>query len=292
MIKIPANSNFKAIMFMILNCWVASSMSAIAKFVGDEISVFLLLACYNLIAGIIIFAIIRAKKLSLKTTKLKWHITRTILNMFAYYLFYTSLKLTSIANVITISYTDPILTCLFAYLILKERMNKMQIAELFFGFIGALLIIKPLHAEMDFGSLLVVGATTLWGFSNIVMKILGESENEIVQIFFVTIFTTILASILFFFEGSSVVITPKLIGLLLIMGIAACIQYFTIYQALTLAPAGVTMPFFFVNLVFAQIYGYFFFNETQEVNELIGCFLILLINAIQLWLMCWKKPTA
>jgi len=73
----------------------------------------------------------------------KWPIIRAFLMSCAYTFFYASLPFTSLAQAASCFFMGPIFTCLFAAIILKEKIGRWRISSIFLGFLGVLYIIQP-----------------------------------------------------------------------------------------------------------------------------------------------------
>jgi drug/metabolite transporter (DMT)-like permease len=277
-----AKNNLFAILFMILNCFIASVMTASVKSFG-AIPIFMLLSSYNLIVFIMIGIYALKNKISLLSSKVYLLILRSFLGVMGYYFYFKSTSLTSLSNIAIISYLDPILTTIFAYLIVKEKITISQSIEILIGFICAIIIINPLSINFDYGSSLVCLATIFWAFSNVVMKKLGKTENVIVQIFYVSLFTIFISLILSFYSSEDININKNFINCAVIMGILALIQYASVYKALTLAPAGVVMPFFFTQLIFSNAISVVFFDDIIGMAQVCGTIVLVSMNALQIF---------
>ena len=55
----------------------------------------------------------------------------------------------TIAEMATGLYTYPIFVVIFAFLFLKERVNKLKLSALFFGIVGALFVLKPWSTDFS-----------------------------------------------------------------------------------------------------------------------------------------------
>jgi drug/metabolite transporter (DMT)-like permease len=274
----------KAIIWMVVNCFFGTLVNVLVKYLCCDVPIPQIVASYNGGCFLIASLLMLIFKISPYSSKFKLHIIRGTLCSSAFLIYFSALKSIAIANAVAITFMDPMLTCLFAYIFLKDVIEKDNVIGLVAGFIGALLIIKPGTGLFKLSSLIILISTVLWALSNVVMKLLTESEHSLVQIFYMSGVTTIVSSIaLYFFEEP--IIFPTYYNLLLIFttSIAVLIHYFAIYKAFSQANPSEIMPFFFLNIIFSEIFGSLLFNERHDIYEKMGIGLIILTNIFLLF---------
>lgn len=270
---------------MVLNCFMAASVLVVVKSATPGLDLSLLISCYNLLAFVIVAVLSIIRKYNIHTKVIYLHFIRSLLGVIAYFLYFHALSITSMANVITLGYTDAILTCFFAYMFLNEKMSKVEVLNLCLTFIGALIIIKPNFDIMNIGAILAGMASILWALSNILIKVISKDDDAFVQLFYSNFFIGIISGILFIVFGDMSKIDTALenYNWILILAVISSIQAFSLFKSLSLATAAVVMPFFIVSVIFVHIYGYFFFGEVQDYNEIIGTLLIVSVSIWQLF---------
>ena len=268
---------------MVLNCFMAGSILGIVKYSSPNFDLSILISSYHLVATILVAIVIIYFGYSIKTKILYLHFVRSLLGVIAYFLYFHALSITSMANVIALGYTDAILTCLFSYIFLKERLEKSHIVNLALSFIGALMIIKPNAHILNIGALLAGISAVLWALSNVIIKIIGREDKAYIQLFYSNLFTFLLAGVVAIYPGNILNIAAPIVHYhwVILLAIMASIQSFALFKSLNLANAGIIMPFFIVSVVFVHIYGYVFFGEVQDSTELAGTILVILVGIIQ-----------
>lgn len=273
-----------AIGWMWLNCFMAAFVLICIKHSIPYIQITALITAYHFVGAILVFIIIKLYRYSLYTKIIYMHFIRSLLSVIAYFLYFHALSLTSISNVVALGYTDGIFTCLLSYIILNEHMDKIDIFNLVFSFIGALMIIKPDIHILNTGAMLAGISAILWSISNILVKIIGTYDKPYVQLFYSNFF-------IFFFSYIAVLFLDKnseLISLIdhyewiVLLAITSSIQAFALFRSLNLANAGTVMPFFVISVLVVHIYGYIFLGETQNTYEIIGTICVIAVSVIQL----------
>jgi len=257
----------------------------IVKYSSPYFDLSILISSYHLVATILVAIIIIYFGYSIKTKILYLHFVRSLLGVIAYFLYFHALSITSMANVIALGYTDAILTCLFSYIFLKEHMDKTHIINLILSFIGALMIIKPNAHILNIGALLACISAVLWALSNVIIKIIGKEDKAYLQLFYSNLFTFVLAGIVAIYQGNILDIVVPIMHYhwIILLAIMVSIQSFALFKSLNLAKAGIVMPFFIVSVVFVHIYGYVFFGEVQDSEEMVGTILVILVGIVQVF---------
>ena len=92
---------------------------------------------------LITWIILKKRPVLIRPAGWKWPIIRAFSMSCAYSFFYASLPFTSLAQAASCFFTGPIFTCLFAAIILKEKIGRWRISSIFLGFLGVLYIIQP-----------------------------------------------------------------------------------------------------------------------------------------------------
>lgn len=272
------NTNLLAIVLMLANCFCTSVMAALQKIVGHDLNIGISISLYNFICLMPMIGIVAIKGLRiLKTEYLRYHVIRALLCSIALFLFYKALQMTSITSALAIGLVDPLLTCVFAWILLGEPLRRSNIIALILSMIGALLIINPGYGAFNSGGILVLISTVLWAMSNIIMKKMSKTEDDMGQIFYMCFFKSIFAMGFYYFDSSgSTNVSLVQFGLLVAVALVGLVHYYLLYKSLSLAPADIIMPFYFTGLIFSQIIDIAVFNMAPNRFELAGYSFIIL----------------
>ena len=181
--------------------------------------------------------------------------------------FYAVTKL-PIAEVTALGFVSPIFVVFGAVFFLRERLTKPRIAAVILGLVGIFVILRPGFISMEFGPLLILLASFIWGSILVVIKSLGRSDAPGTIILYMVAFMTPLSLIPALFVW--VWPTAEQIGLMFIMGIMGTVGQLTTAHALKVADTAVVMPIDFFRLVWASILGYFLFAEMLDIFTWIG----------------------
>jgi len=130
------------------------------------------------------------------------------------------------------------------------------------------VILRPWYAEIDLGSLLVLGSALLWGFTLMVIKVLVRTESSLT----ITSYMNILLTLLSLVPALLVWRMPEGVQWfwLLAIGVVGTLAQVAIAQSLKEADVGVVMPFDFLKLIWVAIIGYLIFGETPGLFVWLG----------------------
>lgn len=246
-----------------------SLMHALIRYISREIDP-IQIAFFRNFFGLIIFLPIIAKSgLEIfKTSNLKLHCIRAVLNIAAMLAFFTALSMTEVAKATALGFTAPIYTAILSVLFLGERFRMRRWGAIGIGFIGMLIILRPGLIEIDLGAMLVLASALLWGIVMIVIKFLGRTESSLT----ITAYMNVSLALLSFVPALFVWSDPSLEMwiLLVIVGLVGTAAQLGLAEALKRADATFVLPFEFLRLIWAAIFGFWLFAEFPDFFTWIG----------------------
>ena len=176
--------------FLILLTAFVSGFSIIAnKFFVAKIDPLVFTALRGLFIGLIFLLIsfyFYRKEGSKEFKKTSWAnllLIGAVGGAFAFWLFFSGLKMTSGVRAAFLHKTLPIYAVILAFVFLKEKISKRQLIAMG-AMLGGLVLMElvNLSMEMRIGDLLVLGATVLWAVENTISKraMLDNESNWVV----------------------------------------------------------------------------------------------------------------
>ena len=210
----------------------------------------------------------------LRTDKIGLHVLRSVLGVVGIWALFYALTVTPIATVTALNFTMPIFTVLLAVVILKERVGTAKLAAILFGFAGVFVIVRPGIVSVDSGSLLVVGASLLFAFVILVMKVLTRTDSVVT----ITLYSVMLRAPLALVPALFVWQWPNGNQLLWFaaMGIGSTLANLAYTQALKELETNVISPLSFLQLIWAAGIGYVFFAEIPSIFTWVGGAMVIL----------------
>lgn len=304
-------NNIFGIFMMMLHAVALSVLYAVVKELTQELSSNLIVFLYKFM--ILVCALpwcLYGGIKTLKTHRIWLHMSRGFLSVCGSLSMFYAIKHIGLSDVTAVAYLEQIVLLIVGILYFKEKANKTKLAAIVVSFVGAVLIIKSEYfmniyeasvghtysATGDFNSfyIFVFMAIAFWSMNSTVIKILGKTEKTKVQLFYVMLFSCIIAFPIAFMDWESVTkvgvidikypvhlvefaslgLTLKHVGYIFVLAVCYFLHVIGHFKAFKHAELSVVVPFEYTRLVFAGILGYIFFGEVALLPSYIGYILI------------------
>ena len=313
-----AQNNLMGIMYMLLHTLSLSVLYAAVKELTQELNSNLVVFLYKfaILVAIIPWCFAGGLK-SLKTDRIWLHLSRGCLSTFGALCMFYAIKYIGLSDATAIGYCEQILLLVIGIVYFKERLTSVKIVIIAISLFGVLLIIRPdlfekgtiLQNELNIYYIFAFLAISFWALNSTVIKVLGRTEKTKVQLFYVMLFSSIIAFFIAFMHWEIAVSVAGMeikypsrwvefseLGLqihhikwVLVLGLCYFLHVVGHFKALKHAELFAVIPFEYTRLVFAGIFGYFFFNEIPSEAKTFG---YLLIVAAGLFLFYSEKKRA
>ncbi|MBO9494087.1 DMT family transporter [Thalassotalea sp. G20_0] len=211
-------------------------------------------------------------------------ILRAILIYSGTFFWFQGVQRNPINLVTAVSFSIPLMTLLFSYLILSEPLSDVKVIANLIGFFGVLVVIDGGFGSLGPGSVvyLLIAAVSYSLFA-VVSKQCANNEDVFSTLFFTSLLAALLAGSITLFQWQE--LTTMAIGRGALLGLLANLTSFFLLKAYTLAEASYLAPFIYSEMILSLISGYFLFHEEIFMLTLAGTALIMLSNL----LLCWKS---
>ena len=280
-----------SVWYMLISALGFALMAACVKEVsGLGIPVLEIVAARAIVSGIISYADIKRKKISIWGHNKTLLIARGAVGTFALMFVYYAVTTLPLAEATVLQYLHPIFTAILALFFLKEVIQRSTIACIVISLIGLFIIIQP-NLQIDSGvhyPWLSIGAGVLGALGSavayIIIKKLTKTDDSSVIIFYFPLIALPISIILL---GDDFVV-PSLAatGLLILIGIFTQIGQVGLTKALNSADASKATAYSYVQVLFSVFIGWAYFSEVPVFTTIIGGSLIMvgaLVNVL------WKR---
>ena len=190
-------------------------------------------------------------------------------------LFFVTLQNLPLAGAVTIQYLSPIFTAIFAVFLLKEKVRGRQWFFFALAFLGVFLLKGfDVSGQISYKFIAIGMASACFsGLAYNCIRLLRRTEDPLVVVFYFPLVATPIMAALSFFNW----VRPQGIDwlYLLILGVITQVAQVYMTKGIQSDVAGNIMTYKYVGVVFAFIYGFFFFEETYSFLSLFGIFLLL-----------------
>jgi len=201
-------------------------------------------------------------------------VVRGLLLFFSSYFYFHGVVYLSLATAASISLTSPLIVTALSSRLLGEPVGPRRWAAVVVGFAGALIIVRPGHANFDWHILWVVASTICSAFYQLFSRRYGQAERPDASATVATIVGTVAASP---FVPLEWVMPTSLWHFVLFvgMGVMAGTGHYFLTIAYSQAPAAVVSPFNYTQLIGAAVLGYLIFDEGPDVWTWAGAAVII-----------------
>ena len=259
----------RGVALMLVTTLVFTAMQVTVRHVAEDMHPFQVAFFRNVFGFAVLSPLIFSSGFTIfRTTKLRLHAMRAVLQTAGMLLFFTALTLAPLTEVVALSFTSPLFATVLAILILREKAGVRRWAALVAGFVGALIILRPGVAVVGLGPLLVVFSSLVWGGAMIFIKVLGRTDSSLTITAYMGLFMVPMSLIpaLFVWEWPALDVVP----FLLLIGIFGAAGHLALAQAFKEADTTAVMPFDFMRLIWASLLGFIVFAEVPDVWTWIG----------------------
>jgi len=285
------NSMPMSVWYMLLSALGFALMAACVKEVsGLGIPVLEIVAARAIVSGIISYADIKRKNISMWGNNKTLLIARGTVGSFALMFVYYAVTTLPLAEATVLQYLHPVFTAVLALFFLKEVIQRSTITCIIISLLGLFIIIQP-NLQLDSGvqyPWISIGAGILGAFGSavayIIIKKLTKTDDSSVIIFY---FPMVALPISLIMLGSDFVV-PSLAAtaLLILVGIFTQVGQVGLTKALNSADASKATAYSYVQVLFSVFIGWVYFSEVPILTTIIGGSLILLGALIN---VLWKR---
>lgn len=229
------------------------------KFAGQTLNIYQT-AFYAQAIGLsllLVYSVITGK--TLKTSKIKLHITRAACIAAPYFAAVYAFQHKSLAESYVFFYMSPFFTGLFAAYILKERFTKQQFLAVLTGFIGVLIILRPGFISFDWIGFAIILSSIFYSYASVITRRDGVGESELVFSFYTTLGVFIITIIPFVLNP--VWITQDLILPITLAGACEATATGLVALACVKARAITVQKLGYTALIWAFLWGWLFFDD-------------------------------
>ena len=178
-----------------------------------------------------------------------------------------------LAQVYAIIFASPLMITVLAIPVLGEKVRLRRWLAVLVGLVGVMVVLRPGSTELTLGHAAALTTATAGAVAAIVVRKIGSEERPVVMLLYPMVVNFIvMASLL------PLVYEPMPIEHLGMLGIVAAFAWFAnrmIITAYQNGEAAIIAPMQYSQIIWATIYGFFFFDEVIDLNTAIGAGIII-----------------
>lgn len=223
----------------------------------------------------------------LKTQNPMGHLWRGMFGVSAMACGFAGLGLLPLPEVTVLGYAAPILTVLFAALLLGERIRLIRMSAVVIGLVGVVIVMLPQLGNDEMGTAarwgvaLVLASATLRALAHVHIRKLVQDETTSAVVFYFASTASIFALMTapFGWVLPDALTAAQLIGAGLVGGVAQIL----LTSSYRHAEAAFLAPFDYASILFALVIGYTIFNEIPTIHTIIGSIIIIAAGVLIIW---------
>ena len=263
----------KGIFWFVAQCITVPITLCFVRLASEGTPLMMVILIQNVLSLAMLGSYMLVKRISIRTKKLKLHAIRNIFGLTSWVCLFYAVNNMQLNVVTAITFTGPLVGTLLAAIILKEKLHRHRIEGLLVGFFGMLVLLHPeAGAFNEYGLVAFFGIVTLC-ITLVFFNILNRTEKEVVIVFYMTIFSTIM--ILPFALMHWQIPTQESFFWIFLIAAFAIFNVFAMVSGIKFAGISTLMPFDFTRLIMTAIVAYFVFGEKLDWLTALGAVIIL-----------------
>ncbi len=210
-----------------------------------------------------------------RTAYLGGHILRGVLGLAMLYAVGECFRVMQLADAYAIFFAAPLLVTLLSGPMLGEPAGLMRTLAALCGFAGVLIVLQPSGSGWNgYGALMALLATLLYALSIILLRKLGSGDRTLTIAFWFVFLVGIGAGLAALPDWQPVNWSRDW-HWILIMGLSGTMGQVLLTAAFRRASAAVVAPFDYVHLLWAVLYGWWFWSYLPDSRTWIGAAVII-----------------
>ena len=263
----------KASILMLLSAFSFAVMQMAVKYSAQTVPVVELVVMRNLF--LVFTSVISLKKQGKPYVRDKKNIPKLFLRgffgMLGVLLYFIATKYLPTAEAAILQKSSPFFVVVFAAILLKEKVTKIDVVSLLLAFVGVAIITKP-TGDFNIYSIVAFLSALFAAMAYVIIGMLkGKEEGETVMLAFGLVTVVLLAP--FMVKGFKIPNAKEALGMLMVGIGGACGQYF-LTKSYLMAPASKVSIYNYSSVVFSSIFGYFLFGDKIDFATGIGMVLV------------------
>ncbi len=267
-----------------------ATLDTISKHVTTSISVLMAVWGRYFVQALLTTAVVLPIKgwAVLKTNNPRQQIGRGVLLVTVTALVFSCLQFMPVGEFTAIGMTVPLIVTLLASRLLGEHVSMFRVWLVCGGFIGTLIIMRPIGQDLGWLLLFPVAFVVLNAAFQLITSKMARTEDAMTTQFYTTWIGTAVVSLPLVWFWQPITDTQVLLQLVL-MGLSGFAGHFLLILAFERSPAGKLMPYMYMQIGFAMLGGWLVFDHVPDHVALLGMGVIALCGIASGFLNAYEK---
>jgi len=209
------------------------------------------------------------------------HMLRSMSQFTSQTLLLIAFSMMPLASATAINFSAPLFATLASLVFLKEHVGAARWFALVVGFVGVLIVTSPGSESFQIGALYALGNSILFG--TVTVGVRGMTRTESAKT--LTMYQLIWLSIFYGLTLPFFFVTPTWSDMPLIVGNGVCnmLGQYWWTRSIHLAPTSAVVPFQYLSLIWAIIFGFALWGDVPTIGLVIGSAIVIGSGLFLLW---------
>lgn len=223
----------------------------------------------------------------LKTARPMLHVWRGIIGVSAMGCGFAALGLLPLPEVTALGYAAPLLTVVFAAILLGERIRLFRIGAVVLGLVGVLIVLWPrlslesVDQAARLGVVLILLSAMFRAITQIHVRRMVATEDTAAIVFYFSLTATLFS--LLTVQFGWVWPPVPVLAMLVVSGLVGGAAQIVLTTAYRFSEAAVLAPFEYASILFAILFGAFLFDEAPTIPVLLGSAIVVAAGLLVIW---------
>ncbi|WP_417670842.1 DMT family transporter [Roseibium sp.] len=186
-----------------------------------------------------------------------------------------------LAEVYSLLFAAPLLITVFSIPILGEVVRVQRWAAVIVGLVGVLIVLRPGTTELTFGHAAALMSACASALASVLVRKIGPDERSAVLILYPMLLSMIIMGALL--PGIYVPVELTHLAMMAAIGFLSVAAQYSVISGYRSAPAAVIAPMQYSQILWATLFGYFFFDEIPDIYVGLGSGVIIASGLFLVW---------
>lgn len=201
------------------------------------------------------------------------HLFRAMVLLGGNLAFMAALRYLPLAEANVIGFLAPLILTALAYPVLGEPVGLRRALAVLAGFAGVLIVMRPGSGVFSWTALLPLAMAICAATYHVMTPIVRRVEDPAISLYFLSAIAVVMTTVSLPWWWAPP--TPIEWAFLVAVGLLSAGGHVLMIRALESTPASTLAPFFYCHLIWALIFGHFFFDEFPDLATLAGAGLVV-----------------
>jgi drug/metabolite transporter (DMT)-like permease len=266
----------RAVLYMVLVAFFIPILNASAKYLAEARYPVIEIVWWRYAGHFLVMIVVFAPRLGgrlLVASRPALQFVRSSLLAASTLIFMSALAYVPLTTATAMSFTGPFMVTALAPLLLGERVGLVRWLFVIFGFVGALIILRPGTGAVEPATFLLLGSALTSALYQIMSRKLASHDRAETSITYIALAGFLLTTVPLPFVWE----TPRSVMHWLLfasLGVFGGFGHYFWQRALEIAPAPFVSPFSYLGLIGATLLSVVVFGQLPDVWVWIGAFII------------------